>query len=301
MSGRVGDGDGFGDEGHFIVDEGAQRNPHALNWPTVLASAGVAAVVASLILSIGIVGMHRDDSAAAAQPAVVRVVADPGTGIQADGAAGAGVEAADPPASGAPPVDGGPAPIPGATAAAPATGTGAAGVSPAPPAPADAQAPPAAAPQEQSTETPQGHAAEPQDPAEPTAWAPSSPLPPDFAVSAAEPTLADLNNLVYFITATAASDEAKARNIEAGMGGVIVPKTVYNLGLFRAPRGWSRVTGPVQRQGDRITVQLHSLSAGMPGVDMPIEFVRQGGVWKLASSSLCAGVRTVGLPVYCNG
>ncbi|WP_182347301.1 hypothetical protein [Tomitella gaofuii] len=292
MSSGAGGGEGFGDEGHFIAADGAPPNPHALHWPTILASAGVAAVVAALILSVGIVGMHRDDSSAVAQPAVVRVVADPG----------AGVVAGEPPASAATPA---PAAQPEPAApSAPAEES-------APAAPAVQVAPPAAARQDHAAEPepeaaepePESQAAEPelQEPTEVTAWAPPSPLPPDFTVSAAEPTLADLNNLVYFITATAASDEAKARNIEAGMGGVIVPKTVYNLGLFRAPRGWSRVTGPVQRQGNRITVQLHSFSAGMPGVDMPIAFVRQGGVWKLASSSLCAGVRTVGLPIYCNG
>ncbi|GAA4806157.1 hypothetical protein [Tomitella cavernea] len=295
MSGRAGDGDGFGDEGYFIAADGAPGKPHALHWPTILASAGVAAVVASLILSVGIVGMRRDESAAVAQPAVVRVVADPGAG--AAGPAVDPTESALPSAPVAPPTQA----VPPAPAAA-STGTDTAGGDGAPPSPPaePAHATPDAEPRMQAAQ-PQSRAAEPQEQTEATAWAPPSPLPPDFTVPAAEPTLADLNNLVYFITATAASDEAKARNIEAGMGGVIVPNTVYNLGLFRAPRGWSRVTGPMQRQGDRITVQLHSFSAGMPGVDMPIEFVWQEGVWKLASSSLCAGVRTVGLPIYCNG
>src|SRR5699024_4056899 len=301
---------GFGDEGHFIADDRAPANPRSLNWPTVLVSAGAAAVVSSVILSIGVVGMHRDDAAASAQPAVVHVVTDSG---QAGAQDPAGAPA---PADGTPPADGRTAAkTPAATdgGAQQHTGGGAARTPQAGGASApDAQpgaAPAAAAPEADARQdgapeegAPEGRASEEGAAAEGeiTAWSPESTLPADFAVTAADPSLADLNNLVYFITATPASDEAKARNIEAGMGGVIVPKTVYNLGLFRAPRGWSRVTGPMQRSGDAITVQLHSFSSGMPGVDMPITFVRQDGVWKLASSSLCAGVRTVGLPIYCN-
>lgn len=133
-----------------------------------------------------------------------------------------------------------------------------------------------------------------------TAWQPSAALPADFAVTDRNPGLDQLNSIVYLLVAAPASDEAKARNLEAGTAGVIVPKTVYSLGLFRAPRGWFRVTGPVHHEDGRITAQLHSFSAGMPGVDMPITFVHQGGNWKLASSSLCAGVKAVGLPIYCN-
>lgn len=296
---------GFGDEGHFIADDRAPANPRSLNWPTVLVSAGAAAVVSSVILSIGVVGMHRDDAAASAQPAVVRVVTDSGQAVAqdpadapapADGTAptdGRAPAAAKTPAAAGggarPHTGGGAAPAPQAGgASAPDAQPGAAAAGP------EADARQDGAPEEGASEegtVPEG---------EITAWSPESTLPADFAVTAEDPSLADLNNIVYFITATPASDEAKARNIEAGMGGVIVPKTVYNLGLFRAPRGWSRVTGPMQRSGDAITVQLHSFSSGMPGVDMPITFVRQDGVWKLASSSLCAGVRTVGLPIYCN-
>ncbi len=302
-AGYGGGDSGFGDDGHFIADDRAPANPRSLNWPTILASAGVAAVVSSVILSIGIVGMHRDDAAASAEPAVVRVVTDSGQAATQDPAAAS--EPATAPADGKSPATATPpaagAAAGGGAAASPSIGGGG---SPAPQAaPAPDPHPEGAAvgpaPQEDAR---QGGASE--EGAAPdggiTAWSPASTLPADYAVTAADPSLADLNNIVYFITATPASDEAKARNIEAGMGGVIVPKTVYNLGLFRAPRGWSRVTGPMQRSGDSITVQLHAFSAGMPGVDMPITFVRQDGVWKLASSSLCAGVRTVGLPIYCN-
>lgn len=33
---------------------------------------------------------------------------------------------------------------------------------------------------------------------------------------------------------------------------------------------------------------------------MKVDFVREGGNWKLASSSMCEGVKAVGLPIFCN-
>ena len=56
----------------------------------------------------------------------------------------------------------------------------------------------------------------------------------------------------------------------------------------------------MERNGDTITVQLHSFSAGIPDISMPINFVYKDGNWRLASSSMCQGVKTVGLPIYCN-
>ena len=132
-----------------------------------------------------------------------------------------------------------------------------------------------------------------------TAAGPASALPADFTVTTQNPTVADFNNIVAFLVATPASDAAKARNVEGGEIAVVVPRTVYNLGLFRAPRGSSTVTGPIVRKGNVATVNLHARSAGRPDVNMPIDFVYQGN-WKLASSSMCKGVKTVGLPIYCN-
>ncbi len=132
-----------------------------------------------------------------------------------------------------------------------------------------------------------------------TAAGPALALPADFTVTAQNPTVADFNNIVTFLVATPASDAAKARNVEGGESAVVVPRTVYNLGLFRAPRGSSTVTGPIVRKGNVATVNLHARSPGRPDVNMPIDFVYQGN-WKLASSSMCKGVKTVGLPIYCN-
>ncbi|NMO00748.1 hypothetical protein HH308_05905 [Gordonia sp. TBRC 11910] len=130
--------------------------------------------------------------------------------------------------------------------------------------------------------------------------APAKTFPPNFTVTAEHPTLADLNDIVEFIVETPASDEAKAANVEGGMSAVVVPRTVYQLGLFRAPRGWNDVTGPLVQRGNSVTATLNSGSAGRPTIRMTIEFKRLGGNWKLAASSMCQGVKAVGLNIYCN-
>lgn len=123
---------------------------------------------------------------------------------------------------------------------------------------------------------------------------------PNFTVTTDRPTLADLNDIVEFLVETPASDQAKAANVEGGMNAVIVPRTVYSLGLFRAPRGWNDVTGPLVQKGNSVTATLNSGSAGRPTIRMTIEFKKLDGNWKLAASSLCQGVKTVGLNIYCN-
>ncbi|UPW09957.1 hypothetical protein M1C59_03625 [Gordonia terrae] len=125
-------------------------------------------------------------------------------------------------------------------------------------------------------------------------------FPPNFTVTTDRPTLADLNDIVEFLVETPASDQAKAANVEGGMNAVIVPRTVYSLGLFRAPRGWNDVTGPLVQKGNSVTATLNSGSAGRPTIRMTIEFKKLDGNWKLAASSLCQGVKTVGLNIYCN-
>lgn len=124
--------------------------------------------------------------------------------------------------------------------------------------------------------------------------------PANFTVTTANPSVQDFGDIVSFLVETPASDAAKAANLEGGMNAVIVPKTVYGLGLFRAPKGWNEVTGPVARNGNTATVNLRSGSAGRPTIATKIEFKYIGGNWKLASNSLCHGVKTVGLNIYCN-
>lgn len=130
-------------------------------------------------------------------------------------------------------------------------------------------------------------------------WTPASPLPDDFIATAANPSVDDLNAIIWFLVATDAPSSAKARNIETEQA-IVVPDTVSRIGLFRAPRGGFRVSGPVRGGGDRITAHLDAFSQGTPEVSLDVDFVRVGGNWRLADSSMCNGVRAVGLPIYCN-
>lgn len=127
----------------------------------------------------------------------------------------------------------------------------------------------------------------------------ASAAPGDFRITRDVPTLADLNEQVRFLVETPASDEAKAANLEGGMNAVVVPRTVYTMGLFRAPLGANEVTGPETHDGDVHTAILHSRSAGRPGVTMRVTWKRIDGAWKMANSSLCEGVKTVGLSIPC--
>lgn len=125
-------------------------------------------------------------------------------------------------------------------------------------------------------------------------------LPSDFTVTSDEPTVDELGDIIEFLVATDASDEAKAANLEGGMDAVIVPKTVYNLGLYRAPRGTSDITAITDRADDSVFATLEARSAGRPTVNTTVEFTRIDGTWKLSNNSICHGVKTVGLNIYCN-
>jgi len=125
-------------------------------------------------------------------------------------------------------------------------------------------------------------------------------LPADFTLTADEPTAEELGQVIEFLVATDAPDEAKARNLEGGMDAVVVPKTVYNLGLFRAPRGSHQITEVTERSDDTVHATLQASSAGRPTVNTTVEFKKIDGNWRLANNSICQGVKTVGLNIYCN-
>lgn len=246
----------------------------AVQWGTVVLAAVAAAVISALIVTIGVVGVLIAAPGDETPGTVVNLGATPdqtGTTPGTPGTQGAQGDGTAPtesvPDSGDTPSGQTPAP---AAPGGPANGT----------APGQTQAP--------TTST-----------ASPTQSSDGS-LPSNFRVIAANPTASDLNDIVRFLVATPASDEAKAANIEGGMTAVVVPRTVYTLGLFRAPLGWSQVSGPLHRTGDSVTAQLTSGSAGRPTIRLRIEFKRIDGNWRLAANSLCQGVKTVGLNIYCN-
>ncbi|WP_338026144.1 hypothetical protein [Corynebacterium uropygiale] len=261
------------------------RHHQPIHWPTVAVSAGASAIVAALILTLGVLAFQREPrpSAVAADAQTVTVSPSPGApaspATSVSGSETASTSAASSSTTPAAPT---PTALPegqlGAATGAPAA-TGASSATPSP----SAEPAPAPAPNPS------------------LGWEPPAPLAADFRVTTPEPSLDDLNGIVHFLVATPASDGAKAANLEAGPAAVVVPQTVYRLGLFRAPLGWKRISGPLERNGDTLTATLDSGSAGRPSIHLRIHFVYRNGVWQLANSSVCEGVRTVGLPIHCNG
>ena len=245
-----------------------------IHWATVLASAGAAAIVSALVVTIGAVGLLASERSAPAEATPATVVhLGAGAQTQSPGGAAPSTTPSASDGSGTPelPVAPGAVDVPGVTSSAAGT-----------PVPTSATSPTATSPRT-------GGAA-----------GSGGTLPANFRVTVDRPTLVDLNNIVRFLIATPASDTAKAANVEGGMAAVVVPRTVYTLGLFRAPLGWSNVTGPLVQNGNSVTATLNSGSAGRPTIRMTIEFKKIDGSWRLAASSLCQGVKTVGLNIYCN-
>ncbi|OBI78478.1 hypothetical protein [Mycobacterium sp. E740] len=121
-----------------------------------------------------------------------------------------------------------------------------------------------------------------------------------FAITSEVPTLAELDTQIRLLVATPAPDEVKAAQLEGGSRAVVVPKMVYRVGFFRPPRGSSQVTGPETHDGDTHTAVINANRQGSPTVQITAEWRRIDGRWKLASKSLCNGIKTLGLPIPCN-
>ena len=122
----------------------------------------------------------------------------------------------------------------------------------------------------------------------------------EFAITSEVPTLAELDAQIRLLVATPAPDQVKAAQLEGGERAVVVPKMIYRVGFFRAPRGSSVVTGPETHDPDRHTAVINASRQGAPTVQVVAEWRRIDGRWKLASKSLCNGIKTIGLPVPCN-
>ncbi|MDN8623907.1 MULTISPECIES: hypothetical protein [Corynebacterium] len=298
---------------NFGLGESTQQSGvnHRVNWPTVMMAGGVAAIVAAVILAIGVVGLsrHGDDNSAtyvaeestdAQGHKVLKKSPVPSSAKKSKHATGKNGHDKNGTSKGATgggalgaPTEGKKASSGGNSDSRSGSGLNGNGRESG----------------SDSSQNGQDESNAGDDDADDSGvsdsdsgnrrWTPSSPLPANYTVTDPNPSLDELNGIVYFLTATDASDEAKKANIEAP-DAVVVPKTVSRIGLFRAPRGGSRLTEPMERHGDTITVQLHSFSAGIPDISMPIDFVYKDGNWRLASSSMCQGVKTVGLPIYCN-
>ena len=122
----------------------------------------------------------------------------------------------------------------------------------------------------------------------------------DFAITSEVPTLAELDAQIRLLVATPAPDWVKANQLEGGSRAVVVPKMIYRVGFFRPPKGSSVVTGPEPHEPDRHTAVINASRQGSPTVQVVAEWRRIDGQWKLASKSLCNGIKTIGLPIPCN-
>lgn len=122
----------------------------------------------------------------------------------------------------------------------------------------------------------------------------------EFAITSEVPSLVELDQQIRLLVATPAPDAVKAAQLEGGSRAVVVPKMVYRVGFFRPPRGSSVVTGPETHDGDRHTAIINATRQGSPTVRVEAEWRRIDGRWKLASKSLCNGIKTLGLPIPCN-
>jgi len=123
---------------------------------------------------------------------------------------------------------------------------------------------------------------------------------PTFAITSEVPSLEELDAQIKLLVATPAPDDVKANQLEGGNRAVIVPKMVYRVGFFRAPRGSSVVTGPETHDGDTHTAVINASRQGAPTVQITAEWRRIDGQWKLANKSLCNGISALGLPIPCN-
>ncbi|MGV0852904.1 hypothetical protein [Mycolicibacterium phlei] len=136
--------------------------------------------------------------------------------------------------------------------------------------------------------------------AAPAATAQPEAVDQEFAITSEVPTLEELDAQIRLLVATPAPDWVKAAQLEGGDRAVIVPKMIYKIGFFRPPRGSSQVTGPETHDGDRHTAIINASRQGAPTIQVEAEWRRIDGRWKLASKSLCNGIKTMNLPIPCN-
>lgn len=251
-------------------DAGSSRRSGGVSIPTVLASAGVAAIISAIVVTIGVVGIvvsERNDSASAAQPTVVNLGAAQ-TALPQQGIAGQQPGA----------VPGQPAPA-GAPAAAPTEnvpeGGGAIGGPVGPAGEGAAPAPGQAAPAPGTTAAPQQTVA-----AGPTALTPGQ-----------------LNTKVRIVMNSNGSRAARAAELEGGERALrqidLVARaiTTYgNVGLSY------QMVGPVQVSGTTLTAPLQISVVGRGSQNRSMTFVWSGNKWKLSNRSVCTIAGFVLLP-----
>ncbi|MEP9391829.1 hypothetical protein ABLE94_06140 [Gordonia sp. VNK1] len=251
------------------VDSGSDSGG-GVSWPTVLASAGVAAIISALIVTIGVVGLLIADgdnggSNTAAQPTVVNLGGAANT--QALGAAPAGSS----PAAGQAPA--GQTPAGQAPAAAPTEQVPEAG--------APGGAPAAAAP---ATGAPAAGA--PAVTSAPAAGA--QPTQQQAAAAPAALTPGQLTTKVKTVMNTSAPRASRASELQGGNQALISVDTVSRLLASYPNSGFTyQIIGPVTVNGTTMNAQLQMSVPGYGSRYKPMKWFWLDGKWKLSNESVC--------------
>ncbi|MGC4933375.1 hypothetical protein ACLQ3C_06800 [Gordonia sp. DT30] len=234
------------------ADQSGEAAGSSLNWPTVLASAGIAAVTSALIVTIGVVGLLVADNrgglqSTAAQPTVVNLGAP---SPQAAAAAAA-------PGPTTPQAPAGQTPEPAPTEAVP---------------PAAGAVAPTAASVQQSTVQ---QSTAPQAPAQQSA-APA-------ALSAAQ-----LTTKVKVAMNTGASRTARAAELQGGQRALTSVDAVARLMAAYPDAGFSyQIVGPVAVNATTQTAQLQMSLVGNGSRYKPMKWIWLDDKWKLSNESVC--------------
>ncbi|GAB25691.1 hypothetical protein GOPIP_087_00820 [Gordonia polyisoprenivorans NBRC 16320 = JCM 10675] len=224
----------------------------SLNWPTVLASAGVAAVISALIVTIGVVGLLLVDNRnglqnTAAQPTVVNLGG--AQTAQAPAAPGAAAPSAQAPAGQVP-----------------------------------AAAPTEAVPPAAGAVTPTAVA--PAQPAAPQAGAPQATAP--AAVTPAALTPAQLTTKIKLVMNTGAPRATRAAELQGGQQALTSVDAVSRLLAAYPNSGFSyQIIGPVTVSGTTMNAQLQMSLVGNGSRYKPMRWLWLDGKWKLSNESVC--------------
>ncbi|MCF8609767.1 hypothetical protein L5G28_06265 [Gordonia sp. HY285] len=234
-----------------------------VNVPTILASAGIAAVISALIVTIGVVGLATSDKfgtdTAAAQPTVVNLGNAQGTqtpnGVTTP--QNTGDQAAGTPVAGAPTEN-----VPESNGDA-GTGTGTQGTQ-----------------GTQGTGTDNGTAPQTGD-------AGQGATTPAQSATPAPLTAGQLNTKVKTIMNTGASNATRADELQGGQQALGSVNAVAQM-LKVSGAGFSyKVVGPVTQNGTTLNARLQMSLVGNGSRYLDLSWVWTDNKWKLSNTSVC--------------
>lgn len=239
---------------------GGQKAASKVSIPTILASAGVAAVVSALIVTIGVVGLvisnDNNNNSSMQQPTVVNLGAAQNPGAQSGTAPVAG-NAAPQAGTTTPPAA---APAPAAVEQVPESGgdagagTGTAGVT-------------------------QSAAPQPQAPAQ-------TQQQPAVAAPAAL-TAGQLNTKVKIIMNTGASRAARGDELQAGERALGSVDAVAEMLRVSGAGFTYKMIDPVSLNGTNLSAPLQMSLVGNGSRNLQLTWVWVDGKWKLSNTSVC--------------